>query len=226
LQRVLKLSQKSTKINYIEYDDEMSWYKIRFRLEDFGHNNAQLISKNYLTYTFFTPTQVDYALARKEDLITHREYIEEKPKSTPAITDNPQTIQRLYAIRGAALTQEMFFDKRYPTYGKIVYINPGSIFKTYSQILPRSSIIFIGKKRRVARILSIEKVETKEEPWKLTSYDLITKKDFEKLNLEEFKIEAISRRWVFGRFKVEKALKIGEDYFISPLLGEKNDNSI
>jgi len=136
----------------------MSWYKISFRLEDFGHNNAQLISKNYLTYTFFTPTQVDYALTRKEDLISHKEYVEEKPRSTPAVTDNPQTIQRLYTIRGATLIQEEFLDKRYPTYGKVVYITPGLIFKTYSQILPIGDVIFIGKKRRVARILSVEKV--------------------------------------------------------------------
>jgi hypothetical protein len=199
----------------------MGWYKILFRLEDFGHNNAHLVSKDYLTHSFFTPLQVDYALSGKEDLISHPDYIQEKPLSTPAVTiGETNLVRRLYTIRNAFVRAHGFKDERslYPTYGKITYICPGKVFKTYSQIQPTTEVIFIGKKRRVARILDEKEVEAKKmKKTTFTSPDLLTRNQFIKLRPEI--LNAIpSQRWIFGQFKVNEALKIGDDFFISPLL--------
>ena len=188
----------------------MEWHRITFQLEDFGHHNAQLISKNYLTYPFFTPTQVDYALTYKEDLLTHEAYIEAKPKSTPAFAiENLKIIQRLYTVRNSPLDLG-----KYPTYGKIQFIAPGSTFCTYSMHKPKLEVVMIGKKRRVARILEVTLVESKETFHKLTSPDLISHEDFRRLN-PPYQIMAMSARWVYGRFTVERALEIGGDVFVS-----------
>jgi len=196
------------------------WYKIIFQLEDFGHHNAHLVSKNYLTYPFFTPTQVDYALTYGEDLITHPNYEEEKASSTPAHpVVSPQIIQKLYTIRNSPSDRERERKKeKYPTYGKVQYIPPGTKFCTYSQHKPKTKVIVIGKKRRVARILSIEPVEAKEERFKLTSPDLISHENFRSLNPSEYQIIAMSSRWIYGRFKVARCLKISNDYFVSVIL--------
>jgi len=191
----------------------MQWFRITFQLEDFGHHNAQVISKNYLTYPFFTPTQIDYALTYKEDLLTHGEYIEEKPQSTPAVAlENLRIIQRLYTVRNSPLDLG-----KYPTYGKVQFIPPGSKFCTYSRYKPKIEVIMIGKKRRVARILEVASVESKEVFHKLTSPDLISHGDFRDLNPSEYQILAMSARWIYGRFKVKRALQIGNDVFVSVL---------
>lgn len=191
----------------------MQWFRISFQLEDFGHHNAQLISKNYLTHPFFTPTQVDHALTYKEDLLTHEEYIEETPQSTPAIPlENLRIIQRLYTVRNSPLDLG-----KYPTYGKVQYIPPGSKFYTYSRYKPTTEVIMIGKKRRVARILEVSSVESKEVFHALTSPDLISHEKFRNLNPSEYQILAISARWIYGRFKVKRALQIGSDVFVSIL---------
>lgn len=195
----------------------MVWRKIVFQLEDFAHHNAQLISKNYMTYSFFTPTQVDYALTYGEDLISHPVYLEEKTTSTPAVAIGElQIIQRLYTVRDCPLNLG-----RYPTYGKVQFIPPGTRFVAYSQNKPSAEVIMIGKKRRVAKVLSVEKVDAAEDRFKLTSPDLISHNDFRKLNPSEYQILAMSSRWVYGRFKAEKCLRIGEDWFVSPLLGKE-----
>ncbi len=193
----------------------MAWYRVDFQLEDFGHHNAQLISKNYLTYPFFTPTQVDYAFTYGEDLLTHPDYDEEKPLSTPA---NPlesfQIIQRLYTIRNSPLELG-----KYPTFGKVQYIPPGTKFSAYSQHKPKADVIMIGKKRRVARIFFIsDPIVPVEEHFKLTNPDLISHDHFRLLNPSEYQILAMSARWVYGRFKVEKVIKFDVHYFISPII--------
>jgi hypothetical protein len=205
----------------------MTWYRVDFQLEDFGHHNAQLISKNYFTYPFFTPTQVDYAFTYREDLLTHPDYAEEEPLSTPANPiGQPRIIQRLYTIRNSPVGKlrkfkfEPIEQGKYPTFGKSQYIAPGTKFYAYSQNKPKTDVIMIGKKRRVARILRIEEVSIIEEHFKLTSPDLINHEHFRALNLFEYQILAMSARWVYGLFKVEKVLKIGDDYFISPIIEE------
>lgn len=191
----------------------MQWFRVTFQLEDFGHHNAQLISRNYLTYPFFTPTQVDYALTYKEDLLTHEDYIEEKPQSTPAIAiNNLQIVQRVYTVRNSPLDLG-----KYPNYGKVQFIPPGSKFYAYSRYKPKAEVIMIGKKRRVAKILEVSLVESKEAFNKLTSPDLVSHNDFRELNPAEYQIMAMSARWVYGRFKLERVLEIGDDAFVSVL---------
>jgi len=211
----------------------MPWHKIIFQLEDFGHHNAQLISKNYLTYPFFTPIQVNYALTYGEDLLSHPNYVEAKPNSTPAVpVEEPRIIQWLYTIRNVFKGKPFYqsvgekpwdVGSTYPTFGKIQFILPGTKFQTYSQHLPKSHVIMIGKKRRVARVLSVKEVESVEERLKLTSPDLISRQAFEDLSPTEYQILAMSSRWVYGRFKVDRCLRIGEDYFVSPLIGEVSE---
>lgn len=193
----------------------MNWFKIVFQLEDFGHHNAQLVSKNYLTYSFFTPTQVDYALTYKEDLLTHPDYVEETTASTPAVpVGHLRIVEKMYTIRNSPLDLG-----KYPVYGKVQLILPGTKFCAYSQHKPKSKVIMIGKKRRVARILEVESVGFGEERYKFTSPDLISHEDFRRLNPKEYQILAMSARWIFGRFMAEKVLKIGDEYFVSPLKG-------
>lgn len=149
--------------------------------------------------------------------------------STPA---NPietiRIIQKLYTIRNSPVGKlkksgdKIKFEPielgKYPTFGKVQYILPGTKFYAYSQHKPRVDVIMIGKKRRVARILHVEEISIAEEHFKLTSPDLISHEHFRTLNLSEYQILAMSARWVYGRFKVEKVLKIGDHYFISPII--------
>lgn len=195
----------------------MAWHKIVFQLEDFGHHNAQLISKNYMTYGFFTPTQVDYALTYDEDLLSHPGYVEEQALSTPAVPlGELQIIQRLYTVRDCPLNLG-----KYPTYGKVQFIPPGTKFVTYSQNSLRAEVIMIGKKRRVAKVLSVEEVECVEDRFKLTSPDLISQRVFQELKPAEYQILAMSSRWVYGRFKVDRCLRIGEGWFVSPMVNKE-----
>lgn len=213
-------SQKLTKKTCSTYEATMTWYRIEFRLEDFGHNNAHLTSKDYLTQSFFTPTQIDYALLGNEDLISHPKYEFEKSKSTPAVSNNLEIVRRLYTIRNVFISAHGFKNEkpRYPFHGRVMYITPGTIFRTYSQIRPNSEVIFIGKKRRVARILESQAMNARKvKKFVRTSPDLLSQEQFKKLSPKYFKIK-LSQRWVFGEFEVEEALQIGDEYFISPIM--------